>query len=187
MYISPISATNKSVCYRNNSAKKAEKIQNNPTFKKAEYAKAFAKYFDGPAAPNEQIFKELMAKAQNIKDANIQDVCKLFFRPQDYNRAMVGSRKREPVYDTINTHCYKTPYWLVKADDSILVTVFDMGFQGGLLDLLTFNIHNDLRICFHDINNYKNVLCLKRDNDDNDICIKTKGGVAEIIRCESIF
>ena len=181
MYISPIMMSNRSVIQRKTSVQNNRRIQQAPSFKSAEYTKAFMKYFDGPTTSNVQIYKELMSKAQSIKGVVIDDIAKLFFKPDDYNRAIEGSRERKPVYDSLNDSSYRKPVWLVKSGNTPLVTIFNMGIQGGLLDLLFMNLHQDLRICFHDINNTDNVICLGRDNDGKDYCLKTTDGIRTII------
>lgn len=181
MYISPIMMSNRPVIQRKTSVQNDRRVQQIPSFKSAEYTKAFMKYFNGPTAPNEQIYRELMSKARNIKGVVIDDIAKLFFKPEDYNRAIEGSRERKPVYDTLNDCSYRKPVGLVKNGDSYIVSVFNMGTQGGWLDLLFANLHQDLRICFHDINNLDNVLCLGRDNDGKDYCVKTTDGIRTII------
>lgn len=183
MFISPITILNKPTNYRNNSVQNTKKVNANPAFKQAEYMKVFNKYFNNPhMASNEQIFRELMTKAMNIKGAHIESIAASFFRPEDFNRIIEGSRKKMPVYETVNDKCYRKLASLIKSDNSLVATVFNMGLQGGLLDFLTFNIHNDIRLCFHDINNNKNVICLGRENDGTDKIDISRNGVAEIIR-----
>ena len=57
----------------------------------------------------------------------------------------------------------------------------NLGVQGNLFDLLRFNLNEDLRICFHDINNSDKIICLGRDNKGVDQKFKTKNGIDTII------
>ena len=181
MYISPISAANNAVIQRKQTVQNNRKVQCNPSFKSAEYTRTFMKYFNGATASNEQIYRELMSKAQNVRGAVVDDIAKLFFKPEDYNRAIEGSRNSKPVYDSLNDASYRKPVGLVRSGSNHFVTIFNMGTQGGWLDLLFANLHQDLRICFHDINNFKKVICLGRDNDGKDFCVKTSEGIETII------
>lgn len=186
MYISPVSNINSTIKYKKQQVNSIKATQTNTNFKSAEYAKAFTKYFEGPVVPNEQIYRDLMTKAQKIRGALVEDIAKVFFKPEDYNRALEGSRKKAPVYNAINESCYRKPAYLVKSGNAILVTVVNMGYQGNFLDLLFSNVHNDLRICFHDANDYKKVICLGQDNNGKDRCIISRDGISTIISAETL-
>ena len=208
MFVTPISSMNRSI-YSASKTKKAQKPQevhspqDTVSFKRYQYATAFAKYFDGPMknAKNEQTFKELMSRALQGYRMESPAFVKEYFEPGQYKNIMYDFRFgkdqvigsgilrtviSKEVYRNLRDQSYRDPHALVTLDGSPIVSIVNFGYQGTLADFLfqfDFKLPQDTRICFHGIDKYEDcIICLGKDVDGIDSRVTTKEGIGAIVR-----
>ena len=185
MYVSSVNLVSSSRVNKLTQTKKSQAVQQNPNFKRTAYKAAFAKYFNGPKVPNEQIYRDLMSKAQRASGFVVDEIAGTFFKPGDYNKVMNGFRNSQPVYDTLNDNSHHTPVWLVKNGNSMVSSIVNFGRLGGFFDAIFGDSKQDTRICFHGVDEYKKcVICLGKDFSGNDTCTITKDGIGTLIGAE---
>ena len=185
MYVSSVNLFNSSRVNKSVNSNNCQKVQNNPNFKRSAYKAAFAKYFNGTRVSNEQVYRELMSRAQKASGAVVDDIASVFFKSGDYYKVMNGFRNGQPVYDTLNDNSYHTPVWLVKNGNSVVSTVVNFGRLGGFFNTIVGNSKQDTRVCFHGLDEYKDcVICLGKDFYGNDTFSITHQGINTIIADE---
>ena len=183
MYVSRVNVVNKTLNYKYNSVNN-KKVQENPSFQRAKYAAAFAKYFDGSErnASNAKTYEELMTLARRASGAVIDEVAEKYFTPDVYNGAMYSLRHGQEIYGKLIDSTYHKPVWLVRNGFTTVASVFNMGTQGNILDIIFGKSLNDARICFHGLDNYKDcVICLSRDYDGHECRVTSRTGLGTII------
>lgn len=190
MFISPVGIA-QSLQSKKISAKRSQASQslNNTSFKSANYKAAFAKYYNSSvySTSNAKVFSELMRAAQNARGAVVDDIAKVFMKPDEYSTIMNGFRSKGPVYKDLNDASYHKPLWLVRKAGETLSSVVNFGTQGGFFDVITGNAKQDTRICFHGIDQYANkIICLGKDVNGNDIRIYSDSGIGTIIAAEMV-
>ena len=185
MYVSGVNFFSSPMVSKSTQTKKCQTVQQSPNFKRTAYKAAFAKYFNGARVPNEQIYRDLMTKAQRASGFVVDEIAKTFFKPGDYNKVMNGFRNSQPVYDTLNDGSYHTPLWLVRNGDSVVSSIVNFGRLGGFFDVIFGDSKQDTRICFHGLDEYKKcVICLGKDFSGNDTLSITRDGIGTLIGAE---